>query len=252
MADEDAPAEVHHYNSLQEVPWDIQNYWAQRYRIFSKYDDGVWLTDDAWFGVTPEPVANQIASQIAESAPAGRSILVDAFAGAGGNTIAFALTGKWKRIYAIEKNPAVLKCAKHNAKIYGVEDKITWFEGDCFEILKNQLKELSPYSIVFASPPWGGEYYQILFLGRELIIIGPGYRSDQVFNLKTMEPYSLQRLYDEYSAFSKHMVLYIPRTSDLKQIAKLVPDGQKATIMHYCMEGASKALCIFYGDFNLS
>jgi hypothetical protein len=33
------------------------SYWAQRYRIFSKYDDGVWLTDDAWFGVTPEPVA---------------------------------------------------------------------------------------------------------------------------------------------------------------------------------------------------
>jgi hypothetical protein len=36
-------------------------------------------------------------------------------------------------------------------------------------------------------------------------------------------------LYDEYSVFSKHMVLYIPRTSDLKQIAKLVPAGGKAT-----------------------
>lgn len=70
---EEAPSEVHHYKSLQEVPWDIQkymldhwfwtsadlfySYWAQRYRIFSKYDDGIWLTDDAWFGVTPEPVA---------------------------------------------------------------------------------------------------------------------------------------------------------------------------------------------------
>jgi trimethylguanosine synthase len=48
------------------------------------------------------------------------------------------------------------------------------------------------------------------------------------------------------------MVLYIPRTSDLAQMAKLVPDGQNATVMHYCMEGASKALCIFYGDFNVS
>jgi trimethylguanosine synthase len=67
-----------------------------------------------------------------------------------------------------------------------------------------------------------------------------------------MEPYSLQKLYDEYSVFSKHMVLYIPRTSDLKQMAKLVPAGDKATVMHYCMEGASKALCIFYGDFNVS
>lgn len=33
------------------------SYWAQRYQIFSKYDEGIWLTDDAWFGVTPEPVA---------------------------------------------------------------------------------------------------------------------------------------------------------------------------------------------------
>jgi len=50
----------------------------------------------------------------------------------------------------------VLQCAKHNAKIYGVQNKITWFEGDCFEILKNQLKDLAPYSVLFASPPWGG------------------------------------------------------------------------------------------------
>lgn len=93
---------------------------------------------------------------------------------------------------------------------------------------------------------------KLLLLWHELNVTGPGYRSDRVFNLKTMEPYSLQRLYDEYSVFSKHMVLYIPRTSDLKQIAKLVPAGGKATVMHYCMEGASKALCIFYGDFNVS
>lgn len=36
------------------------SYWAQRYKIFSKYDEGVWLTDDAWFGVTPEPVAKYV------------------------------------------------------------------------------------------------------------------------------------------------------------------------------------------------
>lgn len=85
-------------------------------------------------------------------------VLVDAFAGAGGNTIAFARSGRWKRVYAIEKNPAVLQCAKHNAKIYGVEDKITWFEGDSLQIVNNQLKDLGPYSVLFASPPWGGMF----------------------------------------------------------------------------------------------
>lgn len=36
------------------------SYWHQRYQLFSKYDDGVLLTDDAWFGVTPEAVAKLV------------------------------------------------------------------------------------------------------------------------------------------------------------------------------------------------
>lgn len=39
---------------------DRDSYWAQRYKLFSRYDEGVWLTDDAWFGVTPEPVAKYV------------------------------------------------------------------------------------------------------------------------------------------------------------------------------------------------
>lgn len=35
-------------------------YFHQRYKIFSKYDDGIWMTENAWFGVTPEPVAKYV------------------------------------------------------------------------------------------------------------------------------------------------------------------------------------------------
>jgi hypothetical protein len=35
-------------------------YFSQRYSIFSWYDEGVYMTDDAWFGVTPEPVAKYV------------------------------------------------------------------------------------------------------------------------------------------------------------------------------------------------
>lgn len=156
------------------------SYWHQRYQLFSRYDEGVLLTDAAWFGVTPEAVAklvfslppnldvyelnvcSKIAEHMSNSAPKGKSVLIDTFAGVGGNTIAFARSGYWKRVYAIEKDPAALKCAKRNAEVYGVEDKITWFEGDCFEILKNQLKGLAPFSVIFASPPWGGMYHPTL------------------------------------------------------------------------------------------
>lgn len=56
-AQTEAPANVHHYSSADEVPTRITKYWQQRHEIFSKYGDGIWMTDDAWFGVTPEPVA---------------------------------------------------------------------------------------------------------------------------------------------------------------------------------------------------
>lgn len=49
--------------AVRDVSCDAKlpcSYWAQRYRIFSKYDEGVWLTDDAWFGVTPESVAEYV------------------------------------------------------------------------------------------------------------------------------------------------------------------------------------------------
>lgn len=67
-----------------------------------------------------------------------------------------------------------------------------------------------------------------------------------------MEPYSLKHLYQEYSLFSKYIVLYIPRTSDLRQLAKVVEDGKMISVKHYCIEGSSKAICAYYGDFNLA
>ena len=83
-------------------------------------------------------------------------MVIDCFAGVGGNTIAFAQSNKWTRIHAIEKNEASLKCAMHNAYIYGVEDKISWHLGDFSEVLSRDLSELCHRSVVFASPPWGG------------------------------------------------------------------------------------------------
>jgi trimethylguanosine synthase len=122
------------------------------------------MTDNAWYGVTQEAVAAKIAEHVAAMRPAKKSILLDAFCGAGGNTIAFALSGEWKRVYAIEKDEATLNCARHNAEIYGVQDQISWFHGDCFELLGQgekgikELRELvAEFAIIFASPPWGGQ-----------------------------------------------------------------------------------------------
>ncbi|KEY70641.1 hypothetical protein S7711_02244 [Stachybotrys chartarum IBT 7711] len=229
--------ECHHYQDKGSVPWDIQKYYAQRYSIFSLYDDGVHMTDDAWFGVTPEPVANQVAADIFKGDET-KDTIVDVFAGAGGNTIAFALASRWKRIISVERDAATLACAQNNASIYGVEPGvITWVHGDSFEYLDallNRPETLHPdlrietgSTIVFASPPWGG----------------PGYRTDEIFDLNGMQPYNLGKLHNAYGKMDH--ALFLPRTSDIRQIAGLAPEGSKIEVVQYCMEGASKALVAY-------
>ncbi|KAI9775729.1 MAG: Trimethylguanosine synthase [Geoglossum umbratile] len=225
MTDDVPPDGCHRYTYLGEVPWDIQKYWQQRYSIFSRYDEGIWMTDDAWFGITPEPVANKIAAHLSHTTSA--TTIIDLFAGAGGNTIAFAQSGHWEKIIAIEKDPLAITCGKHNAEIYGVGDKIQWIEGDCFEVLQNETYfffEFGNKCVVFASPPWGG----------------PGYRSDEIFDLSTMQPYSVNAIYEAAVKVSPDIALYLPRTSDLRQLAKYASGDRKVEVVHYCMEGASK------------
>ena len=65
-----------------------------------------------------------------------------------------------------------------------------------------------------------------------------------------MQPYGLAELQREFTAFSPFVVLYLPRTSDLKQLAKTVKGEERAVVMHYCMDGASKALCLYSGGFS--
>lgn len=65
-----------------------------------------------------------------------------------------------------------------------------------------------------------------------------------------MEPYSLEILHTEFSKFTQDVVLFLPRTSDLRQLAATVRPDRKSLVMHYCSEGASKALCVYNGDFK--
>lgn len=140
----------------------------------------------------------------------------------------------------MEKDPATLACAQHNALVYGVpEGRITWVLGDCFDYLAaakdyDSEEEVEPglkidrgTTTLFASPPWGGV----------------SYRDHDVFDLSLMEPYNLDKLSRACEPWE--YALYLPRTSDLRQIAKLAPGGKKIEVVQYCMEGASKAMVVY-------
>lgn len=70
--------------------------------------------------------------------------------------------------------------------------------------------------------------------------IGTEYLATDVFDLSKMEPYNLDQLYQSFTKISKHVVLYLPRTSDLNQIAKYAREGEQLEVAHYCIKGGSK------------
>jgi len=69
---------------------EMMKYWFQRFRYFTKLDEGILLDREAWFSVTPEMLAQHVADRLVRIRDC---IILDAFAGSGGNSIQFALKG---------------------------------------------------------------------------------------------------------------------------------------------------------------
>mmetsp|Transcript_1548 Transcript_1548/g.2451 ORF Transcript_1548/g.2451 Transcript_1548/m.2451 type:complete len:517 (-) Transcript_1548:141-1691(-) len=186
-------------------------YWAQRRRLFSRFDAGVQLDGEGWYSVTPEVIADHVGNRVGElsnSAAFRRGmpgsdisqhegiVVLDAFGGCGGNTIAFAKQSPdlISKVVAVDLDRTKLRKAAHNAAIYGIpKDKIVFVECNTLFILEHCYKngsraslqgkcipedirreeyagfqiggiELLPSRIdaVFMDPPWGGVDYNSL------------------------------------------------------------------------------------------
>ncbi|XP_062228302.1 uncharacterized protein LOC133926388 [Phragmites australis] len=168
-------------------------YWAHRHSLFSLYDRGVRMDAEGWYSVTPEAVA---ASQAARAAPG--DLVVDAFAGVGGNSIQFAARGCY--VVAVEIDPHKVALAAHNAMVYGVEDRIEFVVGDFFR--------LAPFlraDLVFLSPPWGG----------------PSYIQAPVYTLDMLKPKDGYAIFQAAQKIAPNIIMFLPRTVDMSQVEEL-------------------------------
>lgn len=57
-------------------------------------------------------------------------------------------------VIAIDIDPKKIKIAKHNAKIYGVSNRIEFIVGDYVTLIHSFKAD-----VIFLSPPWGGPNY---------------------------------------------------------------------------------------------
>lgn len=106
---------------------------------------GARLDDEGRVSLTPESLAAALGRRFAGAR------VVDAGCGAGGNAIGFARAGC--EVVAIERDADRLADARHNAGLYGVDDRIEFVHGDAAREAAARRADL-----LFCDPPWGTDW----------------------------------------------------------------------------------------------
>ena len=75
---------------------------------------------------------------------------------------------------------------------------------------------------------------------RLILKLGPNYSHEDIFSLESMQPYTLADIFGPVAKLTEDIILYLPRTSDLNELAMYVPEKCEISVIHYCMNGHSK------------
>ena len=202
-----------------ELGKGMEKYWFQRYRLFSRFDEGIRLDRESWFSVTPEKIAEHIAERCR------CDVVIDAFCGAGGNTIQLAFT--CERVIAIDIDASKIELAKHNAAVYGVADRIEFIVGD-FLTLAPHLKA----DVVYLSPPWGG----------------PDYANAKIFDIRTMIVPNGEMIFQRTKAITDNIAYFLPRNVDVEQVLRLAGPSGKAEIEQNVLNSKVKTITAYFGE----
>lgn len=131
-------------------------YWSQRRRLFSRFDQGCQLDAEGWYSVTPELIADHVAQRVSKlasnylAAAAAATpppqpqqqqgvVILDAFCGCGGNSIAFGKLPSHivSKVVCVDMDRSKLLKAAHNASLYDIpKDKLVFVECNSTFILK--------------------------------------------------------------------------------------------------------------------
>jgi trimethylguanosine synthase len=101
-------------------------------------------------------------------------------------------------VIAIDIDPDKIRMARHNARIYGVEDKIEFINGNFLEIAPTLEAD-----VVFLSPPWGG----------------PNYKKNKQFDMNAiLKPIGGMGLYNIAARISQNVAYFLPRNVNMFQV----------------------------------
>ncbi|PWN32308.1 S-adenosyl-L-methionine-dependent methyltransferase [Meira miltonrushii] len=268
----------HALTEADQFPENMLKYWRQRRSLFTLFDGSSitgelpLLDRESWYSITPEPIA----ARIAQRCRCG--IVLDAFCGVGGNAIQFALT--CERVIAIDIDPIKLEMAKHNARVYGVEQYITFLQGDWREFSKAWIRDRDTnalaadkqsddlnwqkcqqlnFDVVFLSPPWGGVSYRTLQseTPQKFVPLAPATptidveQDENFYPLSALAPSGGKDLFETASKLTPNVCMFVPRTVDLQELASLVDKNgsqSKISVEEQWLRGRCKALSCYFGE----
>ena len=205
-------------NEVDEAEKADSKYEAQKYRLFSRFDEGIKLDEESWFSVTPEKIAEHHADRLR------CDVAIDAFCGAGGNAIQLAFTCEF--VIAIDIDPKKIEMAKHNASIYGVAERIEFICGDVFDVLS-----FIQGDVVYLSPPWGG----------------PQYSSLKQFNLDMM-PIDFLKIFKMARNITNDIAIFLPRNTDVTELVSLALENEIVEIEQNFFGHRLKAITCYFGN----
>ena len=152
---------------------------------------------------------------------------------------------------AIDIDPVKIEYAKNNARIYGVDHKISFKVGDFMKIAPSLKADM-----VFLSPPWGG----------------PAYNRVKTFDLRTMIPMDGFKIFEIAKSISPNIAYFVPRNTDKGQVRntkyrllvtavfiwqncfpfqlmQLAGPGRHVEIQENMLDGRILTITAYYGGF---
>ncbi|OMJ82347.1 hypothetical protein SteCoe_17009 [Stentor coeruleus] len=126
--------------TTQDNPNNIpEEYWKERYRIFSRYDEGIQICENAWAGEILEKIGKIIARQLVSRLGAIQTCLV-CMSGVG--SLAIQLSKTMKKVIALEDDETQLECLYKNREIYEVNDFLYPIHGNLLSYSPDNIPEI--------------------------------------------------------------------------------------------------------------
>lgn len=173
-------------------------------------------------------------------------------------------------VIAIDNSPVRLALARHNAVIYGVQDRIEFILGDFLSFAsslqaRNEVKPSDStvtsssrgreVDVVFLSPPWGGPSYLSISTSTKEgpdSASEPGESNNQhpVFTMDMIEPIPGGELFSLARTITPNIAYFLPRNTSVNQISALpgLLEGENIEIEEEWMGSKLKALTCYFGQ----